>query len=356
MPDNDQERTEKATPKKRQDARKKGQVPTSRDVSSAILILTVVVAFKYFGVTLFRDLKILMTQGFQSLSFAAMTEATFSGLMQNGLASLFMILVPIVGLMTLVGACSVIFQHGILWTTEPITPQFSRIDPISGVKRLFSLNALVNLAKTFLKFLVIGWISYFVIRRELPDILTMSRLETGNLLTAIGAPISRLILWTGFVVAMIGAVDYGYQWWEHERKLRMSRQEMKEELKQAEGTPLVRSRVRSLQREMARKRMMADVPKADVVVTNPTRLAVALRYRAPEMAAPKVIAKGAGYLAQKIREIAQENDIPIVENKPVAQTLFKSVQIGREIPGGIYRAVAEILAYVYKLRSYKGAS
>ncbi len=349
MPDNDQERTEKATPKRREDARKKGQVPTSRDISSAALILAVILIFKARGGHLFSTLKEVMVQSLSSSGTTVITESTFPGLIQNGLTTIFYMLIPIVGLMALVSIFSVVFQHGVLWTTEPIQPQFSRISPIAGFKRIFSIGAFVNLAKTLLKFLIVGSISYLIIRGDLAEILGFSQSE-GGILEGIGEKVSHLILWMGMVITGIGAVDFGYQLWENERKMRMTRQEIKDELKQSEGTPLVRSRIRSLQRDIARKRMMSDVPKADVVVTNPTRLAVALRYQPTEMGAPRVVAKGAGFVAEKIREIAREHGIPIVEDKPVAQMLFKTVEVGREIPAGIYRAVAEILAYVYKLR------
>jgi len=354
MPDNDQERSEKATPKRREDARKKGQVPTSRDLSSAALILVVVLIFKSFGGHLFSSLKETMVQSLSSLSVAEFSEATFTTLLQNGMISILYLLAPILGMLALVSIVSVVLQHGLLWTTEPIMPQFSRMSPLAGFKRIFSIGAFVNLGKTVLKFTIIGFVSYLVVRAELPSIMALSRFE-GDFLAGIGEKVGRLILWSGGVVMVIGAADFGYQWWENERKLRMTRQEIKDELKQSEGTPLVRSRIRSLQRDMARKRMMKAVPKADVVVTNPTHLAVALMYRPAEMGAPRVVAKGAGFVAEKIREIAREHGIPIVEDKPVAQTLFKTVEIGGEIPANIYRAVAEILAYVYKLRKNRSS-
>ncbi|MBN4054152.1 flagellar biosynthesis protein FlhB [Nitrospira defluvii] len=354
MADDDQEKTEKATPKKREDARKKGNVPTSQDISSAALILVAVLVFKGFGGNLIVSLQGLMKRFFTSMTTNPITDTVFIGIMHDGMIGLFYILAPILGFLLLVSFMSVVLQHGILWTSEPITPQLSRLDPISGFKRIFSITALVNVMKTVLKFLVIGFVAYLVIREELPGVLSMGQ-DDGNILLLIGMKIARLILWCGLAIAIIAIADFGFQLWEHERKLRMSHQEIKEELKQAEGTPLVRSRIRSLQRDIARKRMMSDVPKADVVITNPTHLAVAMSYRPEEMGAPKVVAKGAGFVAQKIKEIAQEHHIPIVENKPLAQTLFRTVEIGREVPSKIYKAVAEILAYVYKLKGKRAA-
>lgn len=354
MPGDDQEKTEQASPKKRADARKKGQVPTSRDVSSAILILVVVLVFKGLGPTFFAKIKGIMVATFSSLSMAPMTSSTFTGLMQQGMLSVLLIVGPIVGLMALVGGLSVIVQHGILWTPDPIMPQFSRIDPLAGFKRIFSATAVANLIKTILKFLVIGFVAYKVFRDELSTVVTMTQLNLPEIVELSGDVLTHLVLKLGLVVAVIGAADLGFQRWEHERKLKMSKQEVKDEAKQSDGTPLVKSRIRSLQREMAKKRMMADIPTADVIVTNPTHLAVALRYQASDMGAPRVVAKGAGFIAERIKAIAAEHKIPIVENKPVARSLFKTVDIGKEIPSEIYRAVAEILAYVYKLKG-KGA-
>ncbi len=350
MAADDQEKTEQASPKKKADARKKGQVPTSRDVSSALLILVVVLIFKSFGESFFMQIKAVMVQTFSSLTMPPMTAHAFTDLMHHGMISVLFIVGPIVALLTLVGGLSVVLQHGVLWTTDPIMPQFSRIDPIAGFKRIFSVTAIANLTKTVLKFLVIGFVSYKVFSEELPAVITMTQLTMPQIVDTTGAVLSRLVLKLGFVVAIIGAADFGFQQWENSRKLKMSKQEVKDETKQAEGTPLVKSRIRSLQREMAKKRMMEDVPKADVIVTNPTHLAVALRYQASDMSAPRVLAKGAGYVAEKIKIIAAEHGVPVIENKPVARSLFKTVAIGQEIPSGIYRAVAEILAYVYKLR------
>lgn len=351
-----QERTERATPKRREEARKKGQVVTSRELTSAVIILVAVWGFKGFGPSLVAGMKGTMIATFSALTKAPITEAAFSALMRDGMLSILMMASPIIGLIALVGSFSVVVQHGLLWSTTPIAPDWSRINPISGFQRLFSAQGLANLAKTFLKFLVVGWVAYRVLRGELPEILAMAQISPEAVFSAAGGALARLFLWSGFVVAVIGGADYGFQKWEHERKLRMSKQEIKEEQKMTEGSPQVRSRIRSLQREMARNRMIADVPTADVVITNPTHLAVALSYKPESMNAPKVVAKGAGFVAEKIREIARENSIPVMEDKPLAQTLFKTVEVGQEVPSAIYRAVAEILAYVYKLKGKRAGS
>lgn len=350
MAADDQEKTERATPKRREEARKKGQVVTSRELSSAFLILFSVLIFKSFGLNLISGMKASMVRTFSSLASVEMTESTFSHLMRENMLQVFMMIIPVLVLIALVGTLSMILQHGVLFTTQPLVPDWGRIHPLSGFTRMLSLDSLMNGAKTFVKFLVIGAVAYVVIRKKLPSVLLLSQMTPGEILRVSGDMIATLMIRCGGVVAVIGAADFGFQWWEHEKRLRMSKQEIKEEHKQTEGTPLVRSRIRSLQREMAKKRMMADVPKADVVITNPTHLAVALSYKPSMMAAPKVVAKGAGYVAEKIREIALENGIPIVENKPIARSLFKTVEIGQTIPSSVYRAVAEILSYVYRLK------
>ncbi|MFQ5587605.1 MAG: flagellar biosynthesis protein FlhB [Nitrospiria bacterium] len=346
----DQEKTEKATPKRREEARRKGQVVTSRELSSAFLILFSVLIFKGFGLDLILKMKAAMIHTYATLSAAEMTPAVFSQLMREGMFQFFLMTIPLIGFIALVGGLSVVVQHGVLFTTAPLAPDWGRINPLSGFKRVFSMQGFVNGAKTFLKFLVIGGVAYGAISDKMPDVLVLGKMTPGEIIILTGEMMGAVVVRCGAVVAVIGAADFGFQWWEHEKKLRMSKQEIKEETKQTEGTPLVKSRIRSLQREMAKKRMMADVPTADVVITNPTRLAVALRYESQSMSAPKVVAKGAGFVAEKIREIARENGVPLVENKPVARSLFKTVEVGQPIPSAVYRAVAEILSYVYKLK------
>ncbi|MBI3359202.1 MAG: EscU/YscU/HrcU family type III secretion system export apparatus switch protein, partial [Nitrospirae bacterium] len=204
--------------------------------------------------------------------------------------------------------------------------------------------------KTFFKFLVIGFVVYHVTKKEIPALLTSIQLAPNQILMDIARMVTRLLFFSGLVVSVIGAVDFGFQWWEHEKKLRMTPQELKEELRQTEGNPLVKARIRLIQKQMARKRMMTEVPKAAVVITNPTHLAIALSYDASSMGAPRVVAKGAGFIAQRIREIATAHGIPLVENKSLAQILYKTVSLGGDIPSNLYRAVAEILVYVYRFK------
>lgn len=349
----DQDRSEKATDKRREEARKKGQVVQSRELSSAAIVLGAVWALYAMGGMMITHVQEMMIRVWSSFSAVPMTPDAFNQLAQTSLTGTLLIVAPMMAIVSAIGIASSVGQRGFLWTTSSLTPDWSRLNPMSGVKRLFSFPALFEFVKTLIKFTAVGAVSYIVIRRELPSILTVLQSEPRRMLAIAGALILRLTLWSGLMITFLGGADYAFQRWEHERKLRMSRQEIKEEMRQAEGDPHIKARIRSLQRERARKRMMADVPKADVVVTNPTSLAVALMYRHGETQAPKVVAKGAGFIAEKIRAVAKEHGVPIMENKPLARALFKTVEVGDLIPSRFYRAVAEILAYVYRLRGKK---
>lgn len=243
-----------------------------------------------------------------------------------------------------------VLQKGFVLSAEPIKPQFSRVNPVEGFRRLFSLSSLMEFVKSGLKVLAVGFIGYKVLKGELFRCPEMLSSAPRGMLQYISHASFGLLLKVTIAFMGIAALDFLYQRWDYEKKLRMSRQELKDELKQREGDPQIKARLRSLQRQIARQRMMQRVKEADVVVTNPTRLAVALKYERGRMAAPMVVAKGRGFIAEKIREIATTAGVPIVENKPLAEILFRTVEIGQLIPEALYRAVAEILAYVYRIK------
>jgi flagellar biosynthetic protein FlhB len=260
------------------------------------------------------------------------------------------ILAPFFVATAAVGAGAMIAQVG--WSVNPelIAPDPGRVSPAKGFARLFSANGAVNLVKAVVKIGIVAGVAYRVIVRTGLDAVAAPAMTLDEIMSFTGLGLRRLFLAMAVALAVLGVADYVWQRWRHEQSLRMTRQEVKEEQKESEGDPQVRMRFRRAHREIARRRMLADVRGADVVLTNPIHVAVALRYRAAEMAAPRVVAKGAGELAQKIKDAARSAGIPIVERRALARALFRSVKVGAEIPQALYRAVAEILAYIYSLR------
>lgn len=349
--DTDQERTEQASPRRREEARKKGQVARSQELSS-VAVLAAGLVFFYFGssslVSRIMDLmkNILRDSGKISLENAGTVQSLLAGLMIDS----FFILFPFLLLVIAAGVLANYFQVGFLFSAEPLTPDLSKIDPIKGFKRLFSLRALAELIKNCLKIIVISVVVYLTLRAEAVNTLTLADKSIWEIISCVGDISFKIIFRTCWVLLFLAALDYLYQRWEFEKSLRMTRQEVKDEHKQTEGDPLVKARIRRIQREIARRRMMAKVPKADVVITNPDHLAVALLYDPEKMAAPVVVAKGAGETAEKIRKLAREHGVPVLENKPLARALFKLVKVNDVIPEKLYRFVAEVLAYVYSLK------
>jgi flagellar biosynthetic protein FlhB len=260
------------------------------------------------------------------------------------------VVVPFGAFLIVVALVASFAQHGWFWSTAPLAPRWAVINPLNGLKQLASLTSLVELAKSVVKFAVLGGVLFVLVRRNLDAMVTLRVDDPSRALATVISLLGEFGLWGGGAIAIVGVVDYGFRFWQHEQKLRMTHKELQDEVKQSEGNPMIKSRIRSLQRERARKRMMADVPTADVVITNPTELAIAMVYRHGEMAAPKVVAKGAGVIAQRIREVARAHGVPLVENKPLTRALFGVVDVGGLIPSQFYRAVAEVLAYVYRLK------
>jgi len=230
-----------------------------------------------------------------------------------------------------------------------MTPKLSKLNPLQGIKKLFSLKSLNELVKSLVKVTIVGWVSVKTVMADLDSIPGLMQLGVYDILAFIGKVAFRIGLYTCLVLIVLAIFDYIFQRWQHEKGLKMSKQEVKDENKMTEGDPAVKARIRSIQREMAQRRMMEAVPEATVVITNPTHLAIALKFES-DFHAPVLVAKGAGKLAERIREVARANDVPVVEQKPLARTLYKAVEIGDFIPAELYRAVAEILAYVYRIK------
>ena len=346
-----QERTEKATPKKRRQARRKGQVAQSREIPSVLILMTALGFFYFAGTWMFWSISEFIGGVYQNIDTLRLnTAADVSAFSVDILKKLFSILIPFFLPILVAGAVGNIGQVGFEVHSEPITPKLSKLNPISGVKKLFSIKSLVELAKSILKILIIGGIAYGLIKSEMEGFAPLMQLSVAEILLFIAKAAFKIIFLVCLALIIMAFLDFVYQRWQHEENLKMTKQEVKDERKQTEGDPKVKGRIRKVQMEMAARRMMEAVPEADVVITNPIHLAIALKFEASKMHAPTVIAKGSAHIAERIKEIARNHQVPIVEDKPLAQTLFKMVEIGEFIPEELYRAVAEILAYVYRIK------
>jgi len=345
-----QERTEKATPRRRQKAREEGKVAKSMDLNSAIVVCLGIATLYLIGPYLSRQLQQLMSYTMSNALLIATADPTFMKVFGDNMLSFFVLLGPVFAVMVAIGAGVNIAQVGFRITPKAIQPKLDKLDVFKGLKRLFSLRSLVSLVRDTLKLLVIGLVAYLAIAAEFEGFFALPDMSTIQLATTMAKMALIIALKIGAAIFLIAILDYAYQRYEFDKSIRMSKQEIKDEFKDTEGSPQNKARVRQIQREMSRRRMMTDVPTADVVLTNPTELAVALKYEPENMSAPFVVAKGERLIAQKIKEIAIEHDIPVIEDKPLARALFRMCDVGQAVPHNLYRAVAEVLAYVYRLR------
>ena len=349
------ERTEKATQKKRQDARKKGQVAQSREIPSVLILMSALGVFYVAGSWILWNLQALIGgiyQNIGSISFQQVSDVSVFAL--EIFERLIIILIPLFLPIIIVGLAGNLAQVGFEIHGDPIKLNLGKLNPISGIKKIVSLKSFIELCKSLVKLTFIGIIAYIVIEKEMPMFPSLMQRGVGDILFFIGKTAFRICFFVCTALIVLAVLDYIYQRWQYEQNLKMTKQEVKDERKQTEGDPKIKARIRSIQLEQAQRRMMASIPEADVVITNPTHLAVAIKFDAKEMTAPRVLAKGAGFIAERIKEIAKEHQVPIIENKPLAQALYKMVDIGDYIPVELYRAVAEILAYVYRLKGIYG--
>ncbi|MEZ0392356.1 MAG: flagellar biosynthesis protein FlhB [Pseudobdellovibrionaceae bacterium] len=349
MADEDQEKTEEATQSRRDEFRKRGQVAHSRELASALFLL--VGAGAIFLLSKFFMVQI--TEAFQFSFGADMVSAVRNGDLfiaakMSG-TKLAILLTPVLGIALIVGIGSSVVQTGLLNVEDALSPNFEKINPLEGFKRIFSLRAVVEALKALLKLVFIGAVVLMIIKSEVFKVPSMIQFSVDQLMNYLGEITVRLMSGIGMAMMVLTAADYFFQRWDLDKKMMMTKQEVKEEHKQREGDPLIKARIRRVQREMANRRMMEKVPQADVIVTNPTHIAVALKYDA-NLPAPQLIAKGADLIAEKIKALAKEHNIPVIENKPLARTIYKTMKLGQVIPRELFVAVAEVLSYVYKLR------
>ena len=343
-------KTEDPTSKRLSDARDKGQVANSKELSTAFLFLAATAIFFFQGQKLWSSLQEKMRFFFSGSISDDLTSSGFVILFKDVIIEVFMDLTPFFLILLTASILSSVIQHGFLLSWEPLKPNFSKINPLAGFKRLFSSRSLVEMVKSVLKVTLISIAVYWALMDGSEELLMLTDSSMQTMVDTLGKDAIMVMVLVTALFLVIALADLIYQRLQYSKGLRMTKQEIKDEQKQMEGDPMVKGRIRQIQREMAQRRMMDEVPKADVVITNPTHFAVALLYKQGEMRAPKVTAKGRGEIAARIRALAKENGIPLVENPPLARVLFKDVELGGLIPPDLFKAVAEVLAYVYGLR------
>lgn len=342
-----EEKTEPATPHKKQQARKKGQVAKSADLNSALVacavIGTVFALRGYLGTQTMGFIYQVFDLGTMNLD-----GTTVINLYRSLLLTCFKVLAPILGVAMVFGILANYLQVGFMFAGEALTPKMSHINPVEGFKRIFSKRAVFEMVKTLLKITVIGAVVYSLGKKEFPKFLLVPHMSNGSMLDYFSNTLFRILFSAGMAFLIIAVLDFAYQKWQFSQDQKMSKTELKMEMKQTEGDPLIKSRVRQKQRLMAMRRTMQMVPEATVVITNPTHMAIALKYDGDTMDAPQVIAKGAGYMAQKIKEVARQHGVPVIEDRPLAHSLYDSAEVGEYIPVELYQAVAVVLAAIYQ--------
>lgn len=348
--DSDQEKTEQPTEKKQRESREKGEVPRSRDLSGALVVLAGVAALMNSGESAFAHARQIFSLGLGYSREALFTDALPGRALHAAMHEALKLFAPVAVATMVATLVAPLLLGGLNFSAQALQPKFERLDPIKGLGKIFAMRGLVELGKALLKLLFIGAVLALLLRHWQGELQATGR---GSVMAGIAQSIGllgRAALWFGSMLALIGGIDALYQKFDHAKNLRMTKQEIKDEMKESEGNPEMKGRIRQVQQAQARRRMMEELPKADVVVVNPTHFAVALRYDDGRMGAPRVIAKGVDVLAQQIRLVAGAHRIPLVEAPPLARALYATTELGREIPAALYVAVAQVLAYVYQLK------
>lgn len=347
---NSDEKTEAPSQKRREDARKEGQVAFSKEVSSCALLGGFLVLLYFTGNMMIQAYKDVLIYAFNNLDWPPLTIPNIQNLLDLFLTKSAIMIAPFFSVSIVVGVASSVIQVGFNLTLKPIIPKLEKISPLKGIARQFSKQAFSELIKTLFKMGVIGYIGYYTYVENIERMIALIHTNPQELLNNAGSIIAIFVFRLFIALLVMAVFDYMFQRWDLEQKLKMSKQELKEELKQAEGDPALKAKIRQIQQQLSQARMMQEVPGADVVVSNPTHFAIALKYDRDAMRAPVVIAKGADYVALRIIEIAGENNIIVYQNPPVARGMYFQVEIGDEVPEDFYKAVAEILAFVYKTK------
>lgn len=342
-----------ASPHRRQQAREKGQVARSQDMGSALVLLLAVLALRWFGPQIAQTVGTIMKAGFTQVRYWETDPRAASGLVAASMLECLQALLPV-----MLTVCGIVlinnwFQIGFLFLPDKITVDWKRVNPLSGTKRLFDLPNVARLGFGLMKIALVAVVITLGLWGRWDLIMQAQTLSVGEIGLLVWDTTIDMCIRTAVVLLLLAVLDYGFQWWKMEQDLKMTDEEMRDEMKTMNGDPHIAARRRQIQRQLVMNRMQSDVPGADVVITNPTELAIAIKFDPTKMAAPVIVAKGAGHVAARIRKVALESGVPIVERKPLAQALFKNVEIGQPIPVEQYAAVAEVLRYVYQLQGKK---
>ncbi|GJM43972.1 MAG: flagellar biosynthesis protein FlhB [Gemmatimonadota bacterium] len=355
MADTGQERTESATPRRRAKAREKGQVARSTEVSSVVVLAVGLAALAMLGPDMTNKAASYVREIFRGVGTVSLDATSIIPFFKHGGLVLFSIVIPMAGLIAAAGVAANLAQTGILLTLQPLAPQFNRINPTTGLKRIFSKRGAMELFKSLVKMSVVAGVVAWTLLSTVESFTPLMTVETFGAYRVIFTAMIKMAAAAAFALAIVAILDFFFQRYEFEEQNKMTKQQVKEEHKENEGDPQIKGKVRALQQALSRQRMMQDVKEADVVVTNPIRFAVALKYDVAKGGAPRVVAKGARLMAKRIREIAREAGVPIIENPPLARSLFKACRVGAEVPLSLYKAVAELLAFVFRQRDQAAA-
>ncbi len=347
------DKTEDPTPKKLEDARKKGQIAKSQDLNSALQLFIFTLVASSLGNNIYNQIYSFLKSGFRVDYNMSFSQNNVNVFLRSNIVSFLKMILPVFGILFLAALVINLSQTKFNYSLHPIKPDFKKLNPIEGFKKIFSKKTLFGLAKNLGKLALITYISYSFIKDNISEIQGIALTSVYNFYTYLSELLGGFISKVATILVIIGIIDFVYQKYDFKKSLKMTKHEVKEEYKEVEGDPIIKSQRKQKQKQLAMNRMMNDVEKSDVVVVNPTHISVAIRYNEEEESAPRILAKGADNIAFKIRTLAKENDIPIVENKPLARILYKKVKVGQEVPVEYYGALAEILAFVYKLEQKK---
>lgn len=352
--DSSDDKTEQATDSRREEFRKRGQVAMTRELGTALIFMAAAGLLYAMSRFFFTNIAEVFNVSFGVTMVKFVKAGEFNDLLWFAGGKLVLLISPVMFGALVIGVASNLIQTGFLQVEDALSMNLNRLNPMSAIGRIFSMKGIGELVKSMLKMIVVMWTMYLLLKSEIHQIPVLSSYSIAEIFSYLGRVVFKLLMGTGIFMLVIAIADYFFQRWQLEREMMMSKQEIKEEHKSREGDPMIKARIRKIQREVSQRKMMQNIPKADVIITNPTHIAVALRY-SDKLPAPQLIGKGADFMAEKIKELARLHNIPVIENKPLARTIFKTMKVGQVIPRELFVAVAEILSYVLRLKRKRKA-